>query len=220
MKYFGDSAALWQLVLVLLDGMKTSLAVFFLTLALSLPIGLLVALGRRSTKGIIWRPVAAYILVMRGTPLILQILTIYFILPQVLPIRIDRFWAAILSFTLNYAAYLSEIFRGGIDAIPRGQYEAGQVLGFTKPQIFLRIVLPQVIKHILPAMSNEVITLVKDTALVTTVGIGELYRAAKNESSRTFSTEPLLVAGLMYLGLNSIVTRAFSFFEKKLSYYR
>mgnify|MGYP002409360649 FL=1 len=131
-----------------------------------------------------------------------------------------RFTAAIIAFSLNYAAYYAEIYRGGIESIPRGQYEAAAVLGFTKAQTFFRIILPQVIKRILPPISNEVITLVKDSALVQVLGISELFRVAKNESSRIFSTTPLFVAGLFYLFMNWMVTKIFETAEKKLSYYQ
>ena len=161
---------------------------------------------------------------MRGTPLLLQIIFVYFapsfMLPEGLKLNLDRFVAAIIAFSLNYAAYFAEIYRGGIESIPQGQYEAAAVLGFTKVQTFTRIILPQVIKRILPPISNEVITLVKDTALVQVLGISELFRVAKNESSRIFSTTPIFIAGLFYLMMNWVVTKVFHFTENKLSYYK
>ena len=198
---------LFRLFRLLGIGALTSLKIFFLTLIFSMPLGLAVAFGRMSKNKLINSIVRFFILVMRGTPLILQIMFIYyapsFMLPEGMKINIDRFVAAIIAFSLNYSAY-----------------EAAAVLGFTKVQTFFKIIVPQVIKRILPSISNEVITLVKDTALVTTLGISELYRAAKNEAARVFSTVPLFVAGLFYLFMNSIVTKIFDKIEKKLSYYR
>ena len=141
-------------------------------------------------------------------------------LPEGFQLNLDRFVAAIIAFSLNYAAYFAEIYRGGIESIPQGQYEAAAVLGFSKSQTFTRIILPQVIKRILPPISNEVITLVKDTALVQVLGISELFRVAKNESSRIFSTTPIFIAGLFYLVMNWVVTKVFHFTEDKLSYYK
>jgi polar amino acid transport system permease protein len=215
---------LWKLLMNLLDGTFVSVKVFLLTLLFSLPLGLLVAFGRKSKRKWVSKPLELYILVMRGTPLLLQIIFIYFapsyMLPEGMKINLDRFAAVIIAFSLNYAAYFAEIYRGGIESIAQGQYEAAEVLGFTRIQTFFLIILPQVIKRILPPISNEVITLVKDTALVQVLGISELFRVAKNESSRLFSTSPLFVAGLFYLVLNWFVTKAFGKAEKKLGYYR
>jgi polar amino acid transport system permease protein len=216
--------SLFRLVNLLLGGAVTSIRIFIYTLIISLPLGLAVALGRMSKKPWIQGPVKFYILVMRGTPLLLQIIFVYFapsfMLPEGLKLNLDRFVAAIIAFSLNYAAYFAEIYRGGIESIPQGQYEAAAVLGFTKVQTFTRIILPQVIKRILPPISNEVITLVKDTALVQVLGISELFRVAKNESSRIFSTTPIFIAGLFYLLMNWVVTKVFHFTESKLSYYK
>ncbi len=220
MVYFTDPQKLQKLLAVLTDGMGTTLSIFFWTLLFSLPLGLLVALGRMSRRRVLSGPVAFYILVMRGTPLMLQIITVHFILPGLLGVNIDRFVSTIVAFSLNYAAYFAEIYRGGIQSIPQGQYEAGKVLGFTRAQTFLRIVLPQAVKRILQPVSNEVITLVKDTSLATVIAVGELFRAAKNEASRTASIEPLFVAGAFYLLMNFLVTCFFQWTEKKLDYYR
>jgi|SRR5690554_433385 len=213
-----------RLLSLLLSGAVTTLQMFFLTLFFSLPLGLLVALGRMSTQKWLHSPLKLFILIMRGTPLLLQLIFIYFapfyMLPEGIRFTLPRLSAAIIAFTLNYSAYFAEIYRGGIESISRGQYEAADVLGFTKSQTFFRIILPQVIKRILPPISNEVITLVKDTALVQILGISELFRVAKNESSRIFSTTPLFVAGLFYLFMNWIVTRVFSSTEKRLNYYK
>lgn len=220
----GDWTSFYELITLLSKGAVTSLQIFALTLLFSLPIGLLIALGRLSKKKWISGPIKLYILIVRGTPLLLQIIFIYFapsyVLPEGYSINLDRFVAAVIAFSLNYAAYFAEIYRGGIESIPQGQYEAAAVLGFTKVQTFFRIILPQVVKRILPPISNEVITLVKDTALVQVLGISELFRLAKNEASRVFSITPLFVAGLFYLAMNWVVTQVFNFFEKRLGYYR
>jgi len=213
-----------KMLLLLLNGALTTVQVFFLTLIFSLPLGLLVALGRMSDKRWIREPVKFYILIMRGTPLILQLFFVYYapyyMMPEGMKVNLDRFVAAIIAFSLNYAAYFAEIYRGGIESIPLGQYEAADVLGFTRAQTFFRIILPQVIKRILPPISNEVITLVKDTALVQVLGVSELLRVAKNETNRIFSTTPLFAAGLFYLVMNSGVTKVLHALEKKFNYYR
>lgn len=220
MKYLSDWEALRKLLLLLLEGMGTTVQIFFFTLLFSLPLGMLVAFGRMSARAWIRRPVSLYILVMRGTPLMLQIFAVYFVLPGILGTNVGRMPSTIIAFTLNYAAYFAEIYRGGIQSIERGQVEAGKVLGFTNAQIFLRIVLPQMTKRILLPTSNEVITLVKDTALATVIAVGELFRAAKNETSRTASVEPLFIAGLFYLAMNALISQVFALIERKLSYYR
>jgi polar amino acid transport system permease protein len=204
----------------LIEGSWVTLQVFFLTLLFSLPLGLLVAFGRMSRIKLLNQFVKIYIDIMRGTPLILQLIVVYFGPYYLFGLNIDRFLAAIVAFVINYAAYFSEIYRGGIQSIPRGQYEAAEVLGFSKVQTFTRIILPQVIKRILPPISNEVITLVKDTALVQVLGVSELFRVAKNESSRIASTTPLFIAGAFYFVMNWIVTKAFHIAERKLDYYR
>lgn len=204
----------------LLEGTLVTLQIFFLTLLFSLPLGLLISFGRMSRNKIISEIIKIYIDIMRGTPLILQLIVVYFAPDDLFGLNIDRFVAAIIAFVLNYAAYFAEIFRGGIESMPKGQYEAAQVLGFTKMQTFIGIILPQVVKRILPPVSNEVITLVKDTALVQTLGVSELYRVARNEASRISSTTPLFIAGVFYFVMNWIVTRVFHFTEKKLNYYR
>ncbi|WP_139905194.1 amino acid ABC transporter permease [Clostridium thermarum] len=204
----------------LMEGTLVTLEVFALTLVIALPLGLLVALGRMSKRKLISEPVKLYILVMRGTPLMLQIMFIYFAPSNILGLNIDRFLAAIIAFSINYAAYFAEIYRGGIASMEREQYEAASVLGFTKVQTFFKIILPQAIKRILPATSNEVITLVKDTVLVQVIGISELFRFAQNSANRHFSTTPLLIAGIFYLIMNWVVTKIFHAIESKLNYYR
>ena len=197
-----------------------SLRIFFSTLLFSLPLRLLVALGRMSKNPIINLPVRFYILVMRGTPLMLQLLFIFYGLKPIFGIQLDRVISAQVAFALNYAAYFAEIFRGGIEGIPQGQHEAAKVLGFTKKQTFFRIVLPQVVKRIIPPMGNEFITLVKDTSLAQAIGVVELLRITENWVSSAVDMTPFLIAGIFYLVMNGIVTRCFTVAEKRLSYYR
>ncbi len=204
----------------LLEGTLVTLQIFFLTLVLSLPLGLLISFGRMSKNRFLSEIIKIYIDIIRGTPLILQLIVVYFAPDDLFGLNIDRFVAAIIAFVLNYSAYFAEIFRGGIQSMPKGQYEAAEVLGFTRIQTFTGIILPQVIKRILPPISNEVITLVKDTALVQTLGVSELYRVAKNEASRVSTTTPLFIAGVFYFVMNWVVTRVFHFTEKKLDYYK
>ncbi len=185
----------------MLEGTLMSLRIFFSTLLFSLPLGLLVALGRMSKNPIINLPVRFYILVMRGTPLMLQLLFIFYGLKPIFGIQLDRVISAQVAFALNYAAYFAEIFRGGIEGIPQGQHEAAKVLGFTKKQTFFRIVLPQVVKRIIPPMGNEFIT-------------------TENWVSSAVDMTPFLIAGIFYLVMNGIVTRCFTVAEKRLSYYR
>ncbi len=204
----------------MLEGTVVTLEVFFLTLLFALPLALPVALGRMSASRLVRVPVNLYILVMRGTPLILQILFVYFAPYYLFRASWDRFTAVIVAFTINYAAYFAEIYRGGIQSIPRGQVEAAKVLGFSRVDTFFRVVLPQVVKRILPATANEVITLVKDTALAQTIGVAELFRVAQNASARQFSTMPIFVAGVFYFVMNWAVSEAFLRMERRLDYYR
>jgi len=197
-----------------------SLRIFFITLIFSLPLGLLVSVGRMSKVKIINLPVRFYILMMRGTPLMLQLLFIFYGMKPIFGIQLDRVLAAEVAFILNYAAYFAEIFRGGIEGIPRGQYEAAKVLGFTHSQTFFRIVLPQVTKHIIPPMGNEFITLVKDTSLSQVIGVVELLKVTSNWVSSAVSMTPFAIAAVFYLVMNGIVTRFFTVAEKRLSYYR
>ena len=220
MKYFNDPAAMLRLVEQLSEGMGATLMIFGATLLFSIPLGLLVALLRMSKRRVISAPVSLYILVMRGTPLMLQIFAIYFAIPMWFGVNLDRMTATILAFTLNYAAYFAEIFRGGILSIPEGQYQASRVLGLSKGQTFFCIVLPQVVKRVLLPVSNEVITLVKDTSLANVIAVSELFREAKNVASRVATVEPLFVAGLFYLLMNGVVTLVFNYLIKKMDYYR
>ncbi|MBR2123430.1 MAG: amino acid ABC transporter permease [Lachnospiraceae bacterium] len=203
-------------------GMLKTCGIFVLTLVGSLPLGMIVALLRRSRFTVIRGIVRVYISVIRGTPLMLQLLVWYFG-PFYLfhwSIRGWRFPALILGFILNYAAYFAEIYRGGIESIPAGQYEAAQVLGYSKTQTFMRIILPQVIKRIMPSVTNEVITLVKDTSLAFTLAYQEVFSLAKQISASQTSFMPFVIAGVFYFVANYAVEFAMERIEKALNYYR
>lgn len=203
----------------ILEGLKVTLQVFILTLVFSIPLGVLIAIGRLSKNKIISRVTGFYVLIMRGTPLLLQIVFIFFGLP-IIGIAFDRFPAAILAFVLNYGAYLAEIFRAGISSIDEGQYEGAKVLGLPQRHIFLKIILPQATKRILPAAANEVITLVKDTALVYVVGLDELLKIGKIAANKEASLIPLVAVGIIYLLLIAVFTQLFKLIEKRYSYYQ
>lgn len=204
----------------MLEATLMSLRIFFSTLIFSLPLGLLVAAGRMSKVRAVNLPVRFYILLMRGTPLMLQLLFLFYGLKPLTGIQLDRVLAAQVAFVLNYAAYFAEIFRGGIGGIPKGQYEAAKVLGFSRGQTFFRIVLPQVVKHILPPMSNEFINLVKDTSLAQVIGVVELLKVTSDWVSSAVSMVPFAIAAVFYLIMNGAVTRCFTVAEKRLAYYR
>lgn len=205
----------------LLQGTLVTLQVFLLTLLLAVPLGLGLALLRLSRRAWLGRLVSGYVWLMRGTPLMLQMLFIYFALPfvPVVGIRLPDFPAAILAFTLNYAAYFAEIFRAGIQSVDRGQYEASKVLGLNYVQTMRRIVLPQMVKRILPPMSNETITLVKDTSLIYVLAMNDLLRAARGIVQRDFTTSPFVVAAAFYLLMTLVLTWAFQRMEKKVAVY-
>ncbi|AUC91281.1 amino acid ABC transporter permease [Streptococcus suis] len=203
----------------LLNGAVVSLQVFFLVLILSLPLGAVLAfLMQIKFKPLQWL-LHFYVLIMRGTPLLLQLIFVYYVLPSV-GITFDRMPAVILAFTLNYAAYFSEIFRGGIEAIPKGQYEAAKVLKFTPVQTIRYIVLPQVVKIVLPSVFNEVMTLVKDTSLVYALGVSDLLLASRTAANRDASLAPMFIAGAIYLLMIGAVTLISKQVEKKFDYYR
>lgn len=208
-----------NLLKILSEGLGTTLLVFLLTLVLGIPAGILVAVARNSKNKIVKTLIKVYILIIRGTPMMLQIIFIYFAPYYLFKVTYDRFVAIIIAFVVNYAAYFAEIFRSGILSIPKGQKEAAFTLGFSKTQTFFRILLPQIIKRILPAMSNEVISLIKTTSLAKIIGITEIFALAQKQASYQFSILPLCVAGLMYLVLCTIITYAFNKAEKKYSYY-
>jgi len=201
------------------EGLKVTLQVFIFTLAFSIPLGVLIALGRLSKNKIISTVTGFYVLIMRGTPLLLQIVFIFFGLP-IIGIAFDRFPAAILAFVLNYGAYFAEIFRAGISSIDEGQYEGAKVLGLPPRHIFLKVILPQATKRILPAVANEVITLVKDTALVYVVGLDELLKIGKIAANKEASLIPLVAVGIIYLLLIAVFTQLFKLVEKRYSYYQ
>ena len=203
-------------------GMLRTLAIFFLTLLGSLPLGMIVALLRKSRFSLVRLVIGAYISVIRGTPLMLQLLVWYFGPYYLLGLGIRgwRFPAIILGFVVNYAAYFAEIYRGGIESIPVGQYEAAQVLGYSKSQTFLRIILPQVVKRIMPSVTNEVITLVKDTSLAFTLAYQEVFSLAKQISASQTSFTPFVIAGVFYFVANYAVAFAMERIEKALNYYR
>lgn len=207
----------------LVSGMGSSLMIFVLTLLFSMPLGLLVAFGRMSKIKPLQAVIKVFIAILRGTPLMLQLLVVnfapYYLFRISLP-RWYRFAAIIIGFSINYAAYFAEIYRGGIESMPQGQYEAAKILGYTKAQTFIRIILPQVIKRILPAITNETITLVKDTSLAFTIGVTEMFTMAKALASGQVSMLPYAFAALFYYILNLLVAFIMERIEKKMNYYR
>ncbi len=207
---------------LLLSGLAFTLQIFVTTLIGSLPLGVLVAFGRMSR----FKPVALvtrlYISVMRGTPLMLQLMALMFGPYYLFGLQMGndwKYWACSIGFIINYAAYFGEIYRGGIQSIPRGQYEAAEVLGYSRFQTFMKIVLPQVVKRILPAMSNEIITLVKDTSLAFVLGIMEMFSQAKAIAASQVSMLPYVIAGVIYWVFNFIVEIILTRVEKRLNYY-
>ena len=203
----------------MLEGISITLSIFFITLIISIPLGILVAFLRISKNKLISKIANIYILIMRGTPLLLQLVFVFFGLP-LLGIIFDRFEAVIVAFSLNYAAYFAEIFRGGIQSIDEGQYEGAFVLGFSKFEMYRKIIFPQVIKRVLPAMSNEIITLIKDTSIVYAIGLNDILRIAQIAQNQQASIMPLMQAGVIYLVLIAILTQLFRKIENKYAYYR
>ncbi len=209
-----------QVTLDLLEGFLQNCQVFIFTLLAAIPLGLIISFGSMAkfkpikyiTKAIVW--------VIRGTPLMLQLFVVYYVPGLVFntPFK-SRMTAALIAFIINYACYFSEIFRGGIESIPKGQYEAGQVLGMTKTQVFFKVVLMQVVKHIIPPMSNEIITLVKDTSLARVIAIPEILMAAERFSGRGLIW-PLFYTGVFFLVFNGVLTILFNKIEKKFDYYK
>ncbi|WP_028828929.1 amino acid ABC transporter permease [Proteocatella sphenisci] len=202
----------------MLDGLKTTLTLSVITLAVSLPLSVIVALLKMSRAKTLKYITSAYIYVMRGTPLLLQLMFVFFGLPY-MNIVLQRETAAGLAFILNYTAYFAEIVRGGLQGIDKGQYEAAKILGMSKKNTFFKIVLPQVIKAILPAMGNETITLIKDTSLVYILGLGDLLRAGKIAANTFSSMIPFMMVGLIYLTVIAVLSRAFDLMEKHFGYY-
>lgn len=210
-----------SMVGLLLDGMVTSILIFLLTLLFSLPLGLLIAFGRMSGFAPLRWIMKVYISIMRGTPLMLQLIVVFFGPYYIFGATLSpdyRFIAVIIAFSLNYAAYFAEIYRGGIEAIPKGQYEAAQVLGYSKFQTFFTIILPQVFRIILPSVTNEVITLVKDTSLSFVIAVPEMFTVAKQIAAADASIAALLVAGVFYYVFNVIVAFVMGRLENRYNY--
>ncbi|MDD3337905.1 MAG: amino acid ABC transporter permease [Lachnospiraceae bacterium] len=208
---------------MLAGGMLKSMGIFILTLVFSLPLGLIISFGRMSKNKIVSFIVKIYISVMRGTPLMLQLLVVFFGPFYLWEANIGgpyRFIAVILAFALNYAAYFAEIYRSGIESMPSGQYEAAQILGYSRAQTFFKIILPQVIKRILPAVTNEVITLVKDTSLAFAIAYTEMFTLAKQIAAKETTFVPFIVAAVFYYIFNLLVAVIMEHAEKKLNYYQ
>lgn len=216
--------SLEMMIKQLAGGMWVSTQIFVVTLVFSLPLGLVVAFGRMSRNPVIRAITKFYISIMRGTPLMLQLMVVYFGPYYLFGIKIKsnnfRLWAAFIGFVINYAAYFAEIYRSGIQSMPVGQYEAAKLLGYNKAQTFFMIILPQVIKRILPSITNEVITLVKDTSLAFTISVMEMFSIAKALASSQTSMMPFVAAGLFYYIFNLLVAVLMERAEKKLSYYQ
>ena len=212
-----------QMLMKLAEGMATSCWIFGITLLFSLPLGMVIAFGRMSKKRIVQGITKIYISIMRGTPLMLQLVVVFFGPYYVFGMNVSntwRFWAAIVGFSINYAAYFAEIYRSGIQAIPKGQYEAAEVLGYTKTQTFCKIIFPQMVKHVLPPVTNEIITLTKDTSLAFVLAYAEMFTLAKQVAASDASIAPLFVAGLFYYVFNYVVAFVMERLERKLAYYQ
>ncbi|MCM1172686.1 MAG: amino acid ABC transporter permease [Clostridium sp.] len=206
----------------LANGMLKSMGIFFLTLLFSLPFGLVVAFGRMSKNKILSGITSLFISILRGTPLMLQLLVVYFGPYYLFRLPLSDSWrfpAIIIGFSINYAAYFAEIYRSGIEAIPKGQYEAAQILGYSKMQTFRKIILPQVIKIILPSVTNEIITLVKDTSLAFSISYAEMFSTAKMIAAKSTTFMPFVVAAVFYYIFNLLVAFVMRKCEKKLNYY-
>lgn len=206
----------------LAGGMFVSCEIFFVTLLFSLPLGLLVCFGRMSKNPLIRNIIKVYISIMRGTPLMLQLMVVYFGPYFIFGIRISRGYSLIavfIGFAINYAAYFAEIYRGGIESMSVGQYEAAKILGYNKTQTFVRIIFPQVFKRILPSITNEVITLVKDTSLAFVVAVSEMFTIAKQIASSQTTMMPFVIAAIFYYVFNFVVAFVMEALEKKLNYY-
>ncbi len=224
----------WEVTLFLLDGFAVTCQLFFLTLVFALPLGLLICMGTMTRFKPIRYIMKIFVWIVRGIPLMLQLFIVFYIPGMLFNVQIPdlvinlfgkeieisaRFISALIAFVINYACYFSEIYRGGIESISRGQFEAGQVLGMTKSQIFFKVILKQVIKRIIPPMSNEIITLVKDTALARVIAVVELLKLAEQLASRALLW-PLFYTGAFYLLFVGALTLLFNHFEKKLSYFK
>ena len=214
-----------ELCMQLIQGMGKTLVIFFLTLVFSLPLGLVVCFGRRSKfKPLAWI-VRVFIDILRGTPLMLQLLVVFYGPFFVFGITLTKTWrfaALIIGFVINYSAYFAEIYRAGIESIPIGQYEASEVLGYTRGQTFVKIILPQMVKRVIPPVTNEIITLVKDTSMAFVLAITppEMFTLAKQIAAAQTTMMPLFIAGLFYFMLNAIVSWVMTCLEKRLAYYQ
>lgn len=203
------------------EGFVTTSEIFLLTLLFSIPLGLVIAFGSMSKFKPLSFLVKIFVWIIRGTPLMLQIVVIFYVPGLLWEVTLfDRFVAVIVAFVINYSCYFSEIYRAGIQSIPKGQYEAGQVLGMSKSQVFFKVILLQVVKRIVPPMSNEIITLVKDTSLARAIAVVELVKISENLIKHYASILPLFYAGLFYLIFNGLLTLLFGYIEKKLSFYK
>ena len=213
---------LWNYVRIMSEGLGRTCAIFFLTLLFSLPLGLIVSLLRMSKNKLVSGIMKVYISILRGTPLMLQLLVVTYGPYYLFGMNVSRekLIPVVIAFALNYAAYFAEIYRGGIESMSQGQYEAAEVLGYSKFQCFMRIILPQVIKRILPSMTNEMVTLVKDTSLAFTVAYQEMFTIGKQLANSHTSFMPFVVAGVFYFVFNAIVGWVMGRFEKRLNYYR
>lgn len=209
-----------QIAPAIAGGFQVTLSLFFIVIILSVPGGLLLALLRLSTNRVVTAVVDAYVYVMRGTPLMLQILLIYYGLPFMIDgFEVTDMTAAVLSFVLNYIAYLCEIFRSGIQSIPKGQYEGAKVLGFTYVQTMYKIILPQVIKRVLPPLANETITLLKDTSLVYVLAMNDILRITRSIVQRDFDITAFIVAGVFYLAMTFVLTKLYQYLERRMAIY-
>lgn len=205
-----------RIVSPMLDGSVVTLEIFFITLIISIPLGMIFALGRLTPIKPIRYIMEVYIWLMRGTPLMLQLLFVYFALPMV-GIKLPDIAAALLAFSLNYAAYFAEIFRAGIQSVDNGQYEAARALGMKYPQMMRYVILPQVIRMVLPPVSNETINLVKDTSLIYILAMNDLLRVARSIVQREFDMTPFLVAAVFYLFMTFVLTWGFKKLEQKFN---
>lgn len=213
-------AYMLQIAPAIAGGFQVTLSLFFIVIILSVPGGLLLALLRLSTNRVVTTIVDAYVYVMRGTPLMLQILLIYYGLPFMIDgFELTDMTAAVLSFVLNYIAYLCEIFRSGIQSIPKGQYEGAKVLGFTYVQTMYKIILPQVIKRVLPPLANETITLLKDTSLVYVLAMNDILRITRSIVQRDFDITAFIVAGVFYLAMTFVLTKLYQYLERRMAMY-
>ena len=214
--------SLMTMIIKMSEGLSKTCAIFFLTLIFSLPLGMIVALLRMSRVKLVSSVTRFVITVLRGTPLMLQLLAVtygpYYLFG--FAVARNKLIPVVIAFSINYAAYFAEIYRGGIESISHGQYEAAEVLGYTRMQTFLRIILPQVVKRIMPSMTNEVVTLVKDTSIAFTVSYQEMFTIGKQIANSQTSFLPFVVAGVFYYVLNVIVDYIMGRFEKRLDYYK